>query len=106
MEKRHLFERESQQECPAGIRRFGSDQGAGGLGGISPALGTGLWHWRCKQASRASVLGCAGEIELYLMQKASLAKAPISMYTKYLRWFTVDDRIANFLDQQLPIKVI
>ena len=62
MEKRHLFERELQQEALQEFDAFGSDQGAGGLGGISPALGTGLWHWRCKQAPRASVLGCAGDV--------------------------------------------
>ena len=26
-------------------------------------LGTGLWHWRCKQVPwRASILGCAGDV--------------------------------------------
>ena len=61
MEKRHLFERELQQEA---LQEFDALARIKELvdWDISPALGTGLWHWRCKQTPRASVLGCAGDV--------------------------------------------
>ena len=46
MEKRHLFERESQQEALQEFDALARIKELVDWGGISPALGTGLWHWR------------------------------------------------------------
>ena len=59
MEKRHLFERESQQEALQEFDALARINELVDWEALRPRLEQ---VWRCKQAPRASVLGCAGDV--------------------------------------------
>ena len=62
MEKRHLFERESQQEALQEFDALARIKELVDWEAFRPRLEQVFGNWRCKQAPRASVLGCAGDV--------------------------------------------